>query len=140
MTAETSAIAPARGLLQLRLSWPYRVGILAYCALIFFLSSRPIIRVEPMFDFPGIDKLAHCAEYGLLAVYMAVGLWRNNPGVALRVLWWVPFLFATLYGASDEIHQYFVPMRSCSLIDWIADAAGAALALWLFRRWLRGKG
>jgi VanZ family protein len=36
-------------------------------------------------------------------------------------------LISALYGASDEIHQYFVPERSSEFLDWAADAIGAAL-------------
>ena len=41
----------------------------------------------------------------------------------------------SLYGASDEWHQYFVPGRSCEFGDWIADTAGGALAIALYRGW-----
>jgi VanZ family protein len=37
-------------------------------------------------------------------------------------------LYCLLYGATDEIHQYFVPSRSCDIFDWFADATGALLA------------
>ncbi len=33
----------------------------------------------------------------------------------------------SLYGASDEWHQAFVPMRESSIRDWYADVIGAAL-------------
>ncbi|UTY25155.1 hypothetical protein E4N78_07050 [Treponema denticola] len=36
-----------------------------------------------------------------------------------------------LYGLSDEIHQYFVPNRSSSVYDLLADALGAFLAVGL---------
>jgi VanZ family protein len=38
-------------------------------------------------------------------------------------------LFTSLYGASDELHQYFVPNRSCDFYDWLADSIGAVMAL-----------
>jgi VanZ family protein len=33
----------------------------------------------------------------------------------------------TLYGASDEWHQSFVPMRSADVRDWITDMFGGTL-------------
>jgi len=45
---------------------------------------------------------------------------------------------ATLYAASDEIHQYFVPSREARFGDVMLDATGAALGLlviWAFGRW-----
>ncbi|AFZ66416.1 VanZ family protein [Deinococcus peraridilitoris] len=61
------------------------------------------------------DKLAHALEYALLGFLLAraTGSWRAA---------WV---IAALYGASDEIHQAFVPMRSAGLDDWLADLSGA---------------
>ena len=34
---------------------------------------------------------------------------------------------ASLYGASDEWHQAFVPLRSSDIHDWIGDTIGAAV-------------
>jgi VanZ family protein len=44
-------------------------------------------------------------------------------------------LIASLYGASDELHQYFVPGRSAEVADWVADTLGALVAV-LFAAWL----
>jgi VanZ family protein len=35
------------------------------------------------------------------------------------------FVLATIWGAIDEIHQAFVPLRSSGLDDWLADLIGA---------------
>lgn len=49
----------------------------------------------------------------------------------------IPWIFAALYAASDEVHQYFVPGRSCELRDVLIDACGAATGVgiaWLGQR------
>ncbi len=38
-------------------------------------------------------------------------------------------VFSVLYGALDEVHQLFVPGRSCDIYDWLADVAGVILAI-----------
>ncbi|KAB2832797.1 MAG: hypothetical protein F9K48_09760 [Candidatus Brocadia sp.] len=39
----------------------------------------------------------------------------------------------SLFGVSDEFHQFFTPHRSVDIFDWVADTAGAVAAgfLWL---------
>lgn len=73
------------------------------------------------------DKVAHFVAYGLLGVLLArafagtawVGYTRN----VVRQAW----MTATLYAVTDELHQAFVPGRTPSVGDWVADAMGAAL-------------
>jgi VanZ family protein len=44
--------------------------------------------------------------------------------IALYVL-----IIGSLFGASDEFHQYFIPNRQVELEDWIADTIGVAISL-----------
>ncbi len=46
-----------------------------------------------------------------------------------RCFWAVAI--SLLYAMSDEIHQYFVPGRSCELRDFLIDSAGAFMAVLL---------
>ena len=39
------------------------------------------------------------------------------------------FVVTILHGAADELHQYFVPGRHCDIRDWLADVAGASIAV-----------
>lgn len=44
-------------------------------------------------------------------------------------------IFCALYACSDELHQYFVPGRSCKFFDVCVDSSGAffgALLFWVF--------
>ena len=41
----------------------------------------------------------------------------------------ISFLIASLYAVSDEIHQYFVPGRSCELRDVILDSCGVLFGI-----------
>lgn len=96
-----------------------------YMAGLFFLSSQP--------ELPGAsltpDWAQHAVAYaGLALVTLRAttdGRWAAVGAKAIGAAW----LIAVLYGLSDEFHQAFVPTRSPSGWDLVADAAGAALAL-----------
>jgi VanZ family protein len=75
---------------------------------------------------PGGDKAAHAIMYGVLGALVA---WAMAEG--RRVRGWIlgawPAVAAV--AAMDEWHQRFIPGRSASAGDWIADTAGAGFAL-----------
>ncbi|MNS25413.1 VanZ like family protein [compost metagenome] len=79
-----------------------------------------------------IRKLAHFTEYGILAVLMA---WAQ-PGLNWKraALTWVA---ASLYAASDEWHQSFVPNRGPAVTDVLIDASGALAGLAVWMLWAR---
>ncbi|MFI5144557.1 MAG: VanZ family protein, partial [Ignavibacteria bacterium] len=45
----------------------------------------------------------------------------------------------SLYGASDEFHQYFIPGRDCEFFDWVGDTVGAILAVLAIKYFLSKK-
>lgn len=108
-----------------------------YAALIFALSSlsRPQDLLPPV--LLSFDKLLHAAEYAVLGAVLARALGAGGRPPA-RVLA-VAMLLGSLYGASDELHQAFVPGRSAEVVDWVADTAGAALGAAAFA-FLRRRG
>jgi VanZ family protein len=119
-----------------------RVGIWApvaiYMALIFAGSSlsRP-----PQVGPDVSDKLLHFVVYAGLGVVLVRALSRRwtapvTARVAVRAA-----LIAAVYGASDELHQAFVPERDSEVLDVAADAAGAAIASGALWAWdiIRGR-
>jgi VanZ family protein len=101
-------------------------------ALIFYLSSIPQLPSPPG---PFSDKHFHFASYALFATLLVRALssarLRNiNARIAI-----VAILLATLYGATDEIHQIFVPGRTAAFDDLAADALGAIAAGGLLLAW-----
>ncbi|HEU4629416.1 MAG TPA: VanZ family protein [Gemmatimonadaceae bacterium] len=103
-----------------RLRW---IPALVWAAIVFTLTSIPNPRVP---DVPGGDKVAHAMMYGVLAALVAYAL---APG--RRRMAWLGMAFAVTaaVAALDEIHQRYIPGRSESAADWIADVVGAGLAL-----------
>ncbi|MEK6193956.1 MAG: VanZ family protein [Deltaproteobacteria bacterium] len=105
----------------------YWLPVLLYCLLIFIQSSFPASEHVPEFDFS--DKLLHVGAYAVLGflLYRAFSA-MDNGATAARFIAMSIFLTA-LYGASDEIHQYFVPSRSAEFLDFAADAIGGILGV-----------
>ncbi len=96
-----------------------------YAAFIYWLSEQPKL-YAPMW-FAHQDKIYHAGAYSILALLT----WRSlrhfiaSPsGMALLTL-----LFCSFYGATDEWHQYYVAGRTADYTDWLADTAGAAVAV-----------
>ena len=99
------------------------VPVAAYMAAIFVLSSIPNPPTVPQ---PGSDKVLHFLLYGGLAVLIvrAVAGGFDRPVTIRTVI--VAVIVSALYGATDELHQHFVPPRQMDAWDLAADSVGAA--------------
>jgi len=69
------------------------------------------------------DKALHFAVYSVLGATLAHGRFHAAPGVPHAGM----VALGTLYGATDEWHQAYVPGRTPSVGDWAADVAGVAV-------------
>jgi VanZ family protein len=102
---------------------------LAYMMAIFAVSSLP---GKELPDLAGRDHYAHFVEFAVLGVFLSI--WGANRLRERFSLWMVllaVMLFVSFYGATDEIHQYFVPGRYCDLWDWVADTLGGVVSVCL---------
>ena len=98
---------------------------LGVMTMIFALSHQPADDLPSL--LPHFDKIAHFFIYGLLAAAL-VGAFE--PGLRQRRPWLVVgaiVLWCLAYGLSDEFHQSFIPGRSPSLTDIVADTLGAVV-------------
>ena len=94
-----------------------------YMALIFHFSAES----NPMPEVTAHvwDKLLHTIEYFWLALLFARAL--TGEGLTWLVAIIVATLLTSAYGATDEYHQLFVPLRDSNVRDWIADTLGATV-------------
>jgi VanZ family protein len=99
---------------------------LLVAALIFGASSRSQV-ADP--GIPNVDKVVHFLVYGLLGTLVV------RIGVGRRWAPLVALVATSLYGVTDEFHQSFVPGRSMEFADWVADTAGAAVAIFMYAKW-----
>jgi VanZ family protein len=105
--------------------------VVVYAVAIYIFSSRshfPLPRSVWRFD-----KLLHAGEYAGLAVLGLRAL--RFEGFKRAALWAV--LGSSLFGFSDEVHQYFTPGRSSEVFDWVADTVGASIGVAWAMLWSR---
>lgn len=77
-----------------------------------------------------VRQAAHFSEYAVLGFLVVNALRTYNLKKALRCL--LPPLVCFLYAVSDEVHQIFVPGRSCELQDIITDTLGGIVGTAVF--------
>ncbi len=106
---------------------------LLWVLILFFLSELREIPdgLQPFTFIPPL--LAHVIVYAILGLALGWGRWmsggqsgdgggaRRPPSHALLLG------LGYLYGALDEWHQGFVPGRTPSVVDWVADVVGVTL-------------
>ena len=95
--------------------------LILYAGGIFALSSLPLGEGRPSLPIPGGDKVIHALEYALFYILA----WKALPP---RRRFLSALLLTAAYAGSDELHQHFVATRTASLMDWLADLAGGAIA------------
>ncbi len=100
--------------------------LILYCGFIYWLSSHEKLPA-PMW-FSAQDKLYHAGAYGIMGVLA----WRcfRHVSTSPIILALTSIAFCSLYGASDEWHQFYVPGRSSSVYDWVADTIGAMISVY----------
>ena len=116
----------------------YWVPVVLYAGAMFYLSAQSNPQEKlPSFLFEEFsDKVLHAVEYGILGLlcYRAFR-WGVGGQVASHALLFA-IVTASLYGITDEVHQFFVPFRESGWQDWAADTIGATIGAlsWRFIR------
>lgn len=135
-----------------RYAWPALLWALAIFlfSTVFFSASHTGTIIIPILHFliPSapqaslehwhllLRKFGHISEYFILCGLIFRALRENRPGWALEWAVWAVVL-ASLYAATDEFHQIFVPGRTPAIHDVIIDTCGALLAQICLFWWLR---
>jgi VanZ family protein len=123
---------------------PYKIlsywfPVFLYCLLIFLQSSYPSPESVP--DLPYIDKLLHIAVYAILGALLLRAFRSLQIKNNVKLVMLLSVLLSSLYGISDEIHQYFVPYRNADLTDVFANLIGSIIGVYIYQslymRWER---
>ena len=124
---------PDTGQSKLRNFFICWLPLIIYCLSIYIQSDYPSPEKIPTFRFS--DKILHFGAYGLLGIlffraYETLPLKANR---TLLIL--LSSGSATLYGVSDEIHQYFVPFREADIVDVVANTMGSICGVYFYHLW-----
>jgi VanZ family protein len=113
--------------------------VLLAAGAIFYVSSLENIAL-PLGAVSFNDLLFHAAAYFFFGLTLILAAYPWNASFAYPLRSYIILgLIGVGYGVSDEIHQAFVPNRTCTISDFLADSFGVILALvaawwWLKRR------
>lgn len=98
--------------------WVYPVAL---ASMVVVASGRGQVAAPSIVN---IDKLSHFLIFGLMAS-LVVRLLKDR-------LWWLAIVAVSVFGMGDEIRQSFTPGRYMEFADWVADTAGALVAVLLY--------
>lgn len=102
-----------------------------YSCAIFYMSQQS--KVPDIFNELNLsDKILHFMAYFVYGITIMLFLIPNTSLSNTRLILLI-LAIGYLFGASDELHQYFIPGRSCDFFDWCADAGGVSLSLVLLK-------
>jgi VanZ family protein len=115
----------------------YWLPLIIYCGALFIQSS---FAATGQYSVSFFDKILHFTAYALLGIlfFRALGTLAIRKRTHLTAL--LSIMAASLYGLSDEIHQYFVPLRDADMLDWLADVIGSICGVLLYLYTLRRRG
>ncbi len=117
----------------------YWLPVFVYAGLIFYLSSLSTVPAQIIVTTK--DWVLHMIEYAILSMLLLRAFGKSENTMlkfeklkpeSMTLKNWaaiLAILIATIYGITDEIHQYFVPGRVMSGFDIVADFLGSIIAV-----------
>lgn len=128
----------------------YWLPSILWMALIFFFSHQPGTQsselsggltdiIATWLPFPienlhsletFIRKNAHFFAYFILGILLLFAIRQGSKLTRQKLM--AAWILATVYAASDEYHQLYIPGRSGEVRDVLIDSAGAATGLILY--------
>ena len=103
-----------------------QILVIWYGAFIFIFSSIPHL-TPPKLEFILFDKIIHFALYSFLSYLLFFAFFKTQKSLFHKNAHLFSISIGILYALTDELHQKFVPGRSCDFFDFLADGIGVAL-------------
>ncbi len=108
----------------------YWIPVIIYCILIFIQSSYPSCSGIP--DLPHMDKLLHYIGYAILGALFFRAFMSMELAENIKLVFMLSIISSTLYGISDEIHQYYISYRNADIMDVLADMTGSVFGVYAY--------
>ena len=80
-----------------------------------------------------VRKSAHIFAYFVLGI-LTYNVSKDCKKITFKSMFMFSYLFVLLYAISDEIHQLFVPGRSCELRDVLIDFTASVVGILIYIR------
>ena len=103
-----------------------------YILKILSLSERfglGIITEISVFAYSNYDKIMHFILYTGFGIVLYLTMYFSGNPILRKYAVILVLLIGVLYAISDELHQSYVPGRSASKADIVADTAGLVLSV-----------
>jgi len=97
-----------------RIGW--WIAVVAWAGVIFAWSAQPGSNIPGRFS-----EVGHFGEYAILGSLLVLAIGGPKPLRAAAIA----LVIASVYAATDEFHQSFVPGRTPDVADWGMDTLGA---------------
>lgn len=105
------------------------VALFLWMGVIFFFSSLSGVPTDfaPATWYIIERKSAHVFEYAVLTFLAFSFFSRVFKKESLPKVIFLAAVFSFMYGATDELHQFFVPYRGAKITDVLVDVLGIIL-------------
>ena len=110
----------------------YLLPSLIYALLIFIVSGLENISITDI-GLNLSDKILHFSAYLLFGLTLYFSIKGYKSDISLINQFILLFTIGSVYALSDEIHQFFVPGRTCDFIDLAADILGIIVSFFVYR-------
>ena len=106
---------------------------LVYAPLIMYWLLILVLTSLPGKDLPNVemsDKVEHLLAFGGLGFLLNLSLRIQDKFTLVKKYpAWSTILIVSAYAALDELHQIYIPDRSCDILDWTADTIGVTIGV-----------
>jgi VanZ family protein len=101
--------------------------LILYWLLILTLTSLP---GNDLPNVPISDKIEHLMAFAGLGFLLILSLRIQNKFPLIKKHpAWSTIIIVSAYSAFDELHQIFIPGRTCDIKDWMADTIGVTIGV-----------